>query len=144
MASLIALILMMFIFIQHNQLLQRFDDISAENKAFVIAETGFGSGLNFLLSAKHWLEIADSTACLYYYSVENTPFTPDDLAQAHTFWPELKAVSDELLAQYQAASAGFHLFELFEGRIKLMLMLGEVEPMLQQLCAEPEPRYVER
>ncbi|VAW71181.1 tRNA (5-methylaminomethyl-2-thiouridylate)-methyltransferase / FAD-dependent cmnm(5)s(2)U34 oxidoreductase [hydrothermal vent metagenome] len=121
------------VFIQHNQLLQRFDDISAENKAFVIAETGFGSGLNFLLSAKHWLEIADSTACLYYYSVENTPFTPDDLAQAHTFWPELKAVSDELLAQYQAASAGFHLFELFEGRIKLMLMLGEVEPMLQQI-----------
>ncbi len=121
------------VFIQHNQLLQRFSSLSAQNNAFVIAETGFGSGLNFLVSAKHWLEIADPSACLYYYSVENTPFTLEDLAQAHTFWPELKIVASALQAQYQAASAGFHVFDLFEGRIKLVLMLGEVEPMLQQM-----------
>ncbi|VAW66743.1 tRNA (5-methylaminomethyl-2-thiouridylate)-methyltransferase / FAD-dependent cmnm(5)s(2)U34 oxidoreductase [hydrothermal vent metagenome] len=121
------------VFIQHNQLLQRFSSLSAQNNVFVIAETGFGSGLNFLLSVKHWLEIADTSACLYYYSVENTPFTPDDMAQAHTFWPELKTIADELQGQYQAASAGFHLFDLFEGRVKLVLMLGEVEAMLQQM-----------
>ncbi len=121
------------VFIQHNQLLQRFSSLSAQNNAFVIAETGFGSGLNFLVSAKHWLEIADPSACLYYYSVENTPFTPEDLALAHVFWPDLKALADELQMQYQVAAAGFHTFDLFQGRIKLVLMLGEVEPMLQQM-----------
>ena len=41
------------VFIQHNQLQQRF----ANNADFVIVETGFGSGLNFLVAAQHWLDL---------------------------------------------------------------------------------------
>ncbi len=129
------------VFIQHNQLHQRF----AENgqAQFVIAETGFGCGLNFLITAKHWLEQSEIQQCLYYYSIENTPFTPEDLRQAHQSWPELQLISEALLEQYQVASAGFHCFDLFNGRLKLVLMAGDVEAMLPQLQAPVDAWFLD-
>ncbi len=69
------------VFIQHNQLKQRFSKLDSQAGQFVIAETGFGSGLNFLITARHWLALSQPEDCLYFYSVENTPFTPEDLCQ---------------------------------------------------------------
>jgi len=120
------------VFIRHNQLIKRFRHHHAAERPFVIAETGFGSGLNFLLTIKHWLEQSDSQQCLMFYSAEKTPFTLDDLRQAHEAWPELAEFASELQSQYQIASDGYHLLELFAGRVKLVLMIGEVEQMLAQ------------
>jgi len=119
------------VFIHHNQLLARFE----KNKKafFCIVETGFGSGLNFLIAVKHWLALSDPTQTLYFYSIEKNPFSPQDLRQAHQSWPELKTIADALQQQYQVASYGFHQFDLFNGRVKLVLMLGEVNSMLTQM-----------
>jgi len=121
------------VFIRHNQLEARFALSLKQHKPFVIAETGFGCGLNFLVSVKYWLDAGESSTSLYYFSVENRPFTPEDLMRAQVLWPEFRDIAQALQQQYQAASAGFHLFDLFEGRVKLILMVGEVESMLQQM-----------
>lgn len=129
------------VFIQHNQLQERFSQCKVND--FVIAETGFGSGLNFLISVKHWLECSTKQSTLYFYSVESMPFTPADLARAHKAWPELKKYADELQQQYQVASYGFHSFELFQGRIKLLLMIGDVEAMLPQMQASVDAWFLD-
>lgn len=119
------------VFIHHNQLLPRFE----QNKKafFCIVETGFGSGLNFLIAVKHWLALSEPTQTLYFYSVEKTPFSLQDLKQAHQSWPALNDIAEALQQQYQVASYGFHQFDLFNGRVKLVLMLGEVDNMLTQM-----------
>lgn len=129
------------VFIQHNQLQERFTQCKRDH--FVIAETGFGSGLNFLITARHWLETSGEHSRLYFYSVESTPFTIDDLKRAHQAWPELKEYTDELQRHYQVASYGFHSFELFQGRIKLILMIGEVEKMLSQMQASVDAWFLD-
>lgn len=131
------------VFIQHNQLKQRFNELDSLGGRFVIAETGFGSGLNFLITARHWLAQSSPEDCLYFYSVESTPFSPEDLCQAHKAWPELKTVAEELQQQYQLASYGFHRFDLFQGRIKLVLMVGDVELMLPQMQASVDAWFLD-
>ncbi|MCW9048293.1 MAG: bifunctional tRNA (5-methylaminomethyl-2-thiouridine)(34)-methyltransferase MnmD/FAD-dependent 5-carboxymethylaminomethyl-2-thiouridine(34) oxidoreductase MnmC [Gammaproteobacteria bacterium] len=119
------------VFIHHNQLQARF----TENKkpSFVITETGFGSGLNFLITVKHWLELSEAQQTLTFYSVENSPFSLQDIIIAQESWPELSYIAEQLQQQYNVASHGFHLFDLFAGRVKLVLMIGDVQDMLPQM-----------
>ena len=131
------------VFIKHNQLVERFASSDTEKHQFVIAETGFGSGLNFLVAVKHWLELSNPADCLYFYSVESTPFTLDDLVLAHQAWPELKDIAEALQVLYQVASYGFHPFELFDGRVKLILMIGDVEEMLAQMQAPVDAWFLD-
>ncbi len=131
------------VFIHHNQILARFSALSIKNKSFVIAETGFGSGLNFLITVKHWLELSENNECLFFYSAENTPFTADDLKKAQQAWPELQEIACELQKVYQVASYGFHSFDLFDSRVKLVLMIGEVQEMLLQLQAKVDVWYLD-
>jgi len=121
------------VFIHHNQLRSRFK--GANKKHFVIAETGFGSGLNFLTTVNHWLALSQVHQCLHFYSIENTPFTLSDLILAQHSWPELQHIAKPLQAVYQVASYGFHSFDLLDGRVKLVLMIGDVHTMLSQLTA---------
>jgi len=129
------------VFIHHNRLASRFE--KNKHAGFTIAETGFGSGLNFLVAVKHWLQMSQPWQTLTFYSVENTPLTPEDLIRAQRAWPTLKAIAEPLQQQYTAASYGFHQFELYQGRVKLVLMLGDVEAMLSQLQAAVDAWFLD-
>jgi tRNA 5-methylaminomethyl-2-thiouridine biosynthesis bifunctional protein len=130
-----------YVFIQHNQLLSRFTDNKKAH--FVIGETGFGSGLNFLIAVKHWLKLSQPQQTLHFYSIENTPFTLDDMIQAQKFWPELREIAEQFQQQYQVASYGFHRFDLFAGRVKLVLMIGDVEDMLLQMMLNVDAWFLD-
>ncbi len=129
------------VFIRHNQLVERFAQNTRDY--FTIAETGFGSGLNFLVAVKHWLELSQPHQCLHFYSLESTPFTRDDLIRAQHSWPELKDIAGRLQQQYSVASYGFHRFDFFNGRVKLVLMLGEAETMLVQMQAKVDAWFLD-
>ncbi len=136
------------VFIQHNQLLERFKRVAeqaVDNNAsqFVIAETGFGSGLNFLLTVKHWLQLSDASQTLCFYSLEHAPFCLEDLQRAQQAWPELAELAQALQQAYQIASDGFHLLELFAGRVRLILMIGEAEQMLSQCQANVDAWFLD-
>lgn len=136
------------VFIQHNQLLERFKRVAEQapdNNAsqFVIAETGFGSGLNFLLTVKHWLQHSHASQTLCFYSLEHAPFCLHDLQRAHQAWPELTEYAQALQQAYQIASDGFHLLELFSGRVNLILMIGEAEQMLSQCQASVDAWFLD-
>ena len=118
-----------YVFLQHNQLPENWKG----RRKFIIAETGFGTGLNFLQTAARWVETANNNSVLTYYSVEKYPLSYEDLAKAFQNWPQFKSISDNLLKNYPDGLPGFHTIRFNSERIILVLMIGDVLPMLSNL-----------
>ncbi len=119
------------VFLETNLLAERFAALG-EHESFVVAETGFGTGLNFLLTWRCFNEYAPDTARLIYISIEGYPLRPTDLHKCLEQWPELKGLSTELENHYPALVPGHH-WRLFSGRIGLHLIFDQIEPALQSL-----------
>ncbi|WP_131796105.1 bifunctional tRNA (5-methylaminomethyl-2-thiouridine)(34)-methyltransferase MnmD/FAD-dependent 5-carboxymethylaminomethyl-2-thiouridine(34) oxidoreductase MnmC, partial [Legionella lansingensis] len=106
---------------------------------FVIAETGFGSALNFLLSWSLWLQYAPQNARLHFLSCEKFPLKKADLARCLSLWPQLKNQAQALLTDYPILTPGFHHLSFENGRVNLTLMLGDALSCFNQLlvCGDP-------
>jgi tRNA 5-methylaminomethyl-2-thiouridine biosynthesis bifunctional protein len=131
-----------YLFIQQNQLQQRWENLAHQEnnhcQPFVIAETGFGTGLNFLSACDLWLKTAPENARLQFISTEIRPIKASDLEAIHTSWSVFSDLSKQLLDQYPVLTPGVHLVTLAEGRIQLMLLLGEANQMLQSITQSPQ------
>jgi len=95
---------------------------------FTIAELGFGTGLNFLVTWQSFLQIADPTQHLHYWAVEKFPLTPEMLGQALALHPTLSPLADQLLAAYPLRLPGLHRIHL--ERVTLTLAFGDAAAML--------------
>lgn len=104
---------------------------SNKTSPFTIVETGFGSGLNFLTTLKSWLETPDPKQNLYFLSIEQHPLDITELRLAHKAWPALKQLSSLLLSQYPYLLRGKHHIRLFNGRVELALIFGDVNKDLK-------------
>lgn len=110
---------------------------------FVILETGFGLGLNFLATWQAWREDEARPARLHYVAIEKHPFSGDDLAQLHGMWPELAELSMQLRASWPPLVSGFHRLLLDEGRVVLTLVFGDVADCLPQIEAAADAFYLD-
>ena len=122
-----------YVFIEHNQLKARFSSLDKES--FTVIETGFGTGLNFLAVAAHWMALAPKHAQLRYISIEKFPLTLADLARAHAVWPQLAVISGELLQYYTNIKSGINAYSLAGGRIQLDLHADDISytlPLISQ------------
>ncbi len=128
-----------YVFLKHNQLPDRWLD----STVFTIAETGFGTGLNFLMTLKRWHETAPSKAHLHFISVEKFPLFKPDLEQALCLWPELAQYSGALLDTYPELVSGYHRLEFLKGRVTLTLMLGDALDMYQKLEAKVDAWFLD-
>jgi len=128
-----------YVFLQGNQLPQRWQ----EQSSFTIAETGFGTGLNFLCTLKHWLATAPQDARLNYISVEKHPLHKTDLQRAMTNWPELAEIGAELLEHYPPLVHGLHQRKLFNGRVSLNLLFGDASAMLKDIDVAVDAWYLD-
>ncbi|HWR77774.1 MAG TPA: bifunctional tRNA (5-methylaminomethyl-2-thiouridine)(34)-methyltransferase MnmD/FAD-dependent 5-carboxymethylaminomethyl-2-thiouridine(34) oxidoreductase MnmC [Thiobacillus sp.] len=115
----------------------------AHRASFVILETGFGTGLNFLATWAAWRADPARPARLHFLSIEKHPFRADDLARLHAQWPEFTARSDELLANWPTLTPGFHRIALDGGRVQLTLMLGDAADCLPQVQAGVDAFYLD-
>lgn len=123
-----------YVFIEGNRLKERFIKLhEREQPVFTIAETGFGTGLNFLLTWQFWRAHAPENAQLFYFSCEKFPLRKSDLASCHQLWPSLQICSQQLLEQYPVLTPGFHRLTFEQGRIHLILMLGEAQQCFDEL-----------
>ncbi len=112
-----------YVFLEQNDLEQRFRNLGVRN-CFTIAETGFGTGLNFLATAQVW-QRQRSSAWLHFVSFERYPLAQPDLERAHARWPELADLAELLQAQYPEAVRGLHRLVWPELRIRLTLWFGD-------------------
>lgn len=120
-----------YVFIEGNRLIERFQQLP-NNGFFVVGETGFGTGLNFLATAAAFLRHAPPKARLHFISTEKHPLRLEDIRKAQAFWPELAELAAELQAHYPEPTAGFHRRWLANHRIALTLIYADVEEGLAQ------------
>ena len=130
----------LYVFFEKNQLISRWEQFKkGEGAQFTIGETGFGSGLNFLLAWSLWGKYAPTDARLHYLSCEKHPVSRKDLERCLSLWPQLSNYAHDLLVAYPVLTPGYHRLEFDEGRVVLTLMLGEALPCYQDLllCGDP-------
>lgn len=121
------------VFIDGNRLSERWQAL-LPGQEFTLAESGFGTGLNFLAAARHFLENAAQGSFLHYLSFECFPMSCDQIGKALSHWkthfPEL---TEDLLIQYPLPVAGVHRLVLASGRIQLTLYWGTFEEGIKAL-----------
>ncbi|WP_233009463.1 bifunctional tRNA (5-methylaminomethyl-2-thiouridine)(34)-methyltransferase MnmD/FAD-dependent 5-carboxymethylaminomethyl-2-thiouridine(34) oxidoreductase MnmC [Rheinheimera faecalis] len=123
-----------YVFLHKNQLPERW--FTHSRPFFHIAETGFGTGLNFLLT---WLRFRQYKACattcqrLYFSSFEKYPFSKADLTKALAAWPQLAELTTLLAQSYPVALPGPHRMTFDDGSVVLDLWLGDVNELLPQV-----------
>lgn len=122
-----------YVFLRHNRLRERWQAL--QGNLFTIAETGFGTGLNFLCAWQLWDTYAPRGARLHYVSAEKYPLAHADLARALSLWPQLNAYSRKLLAEYRWLVPGWQRIHFDDGRITLTLLIGDARETLPQLHA---------
>jgi tRNA 5-methylaminomethyl-2-thiouridine biosynthesis bifunctional protein len=123
----------MYVFIEGNHLRERFKN--TDN--FSICELGFGTGLNFLLTSKIFLE-NNQKGILYYYSIEKYPLKISEIYNALRNFGEINIELQkliDLLKNIYYPSIGFHTI-YFHPRIRLTLLLGDVIEMLNSISNE--------
>jgi tRNA 5-methylaminomethyl-2-thiouridine biosynthesis bifunctional protein len=130
-----------YVFLEQNRLPERF--AAPPENSFRIAELGFGSGLNFLLTAQLWRKTAPAGARLTYVSIEKHPVPGADLKRIYAFWPELQEYTTPLLEQYPPLLEGFHPLQFQGGRIRLMLLFGDVAAALPELTGSFDAWYLD-
>ena len=125
------------VFLEGNQLPARF--ARARRGLFTVGETGFGTGLNFLLTVRAFLATAPATQRLHYWSVDRHPLRRDDLRRALALWPELAREAGELCRHYPPLLPGVHRRLLFDGRVTLDLVWADGRAAVEDLAALAAP-----
>lgn len=125
-----------YVFLKQNQIPDRFN--THADACFVVAETGFGTGLNFLLLWQTFAEFKQQhpearLKRLHFISFERYPFTPTDLALALQRFPRLKPYAELLLSQWPEAIAGCHRILFSAGEVRLDLWFGDINQSIQDL-----------
>ncbi len=99
----------------------------AGRERFVILETGFGAGINFLATWQAWRQDPRRCARLHFVSIEKHPFRVADLKEIFSRNSDLKAESAELEANWPMLVPGAHRIELDGGKVVLSLFFGDIK-----------------
>lgn len=120
------------VFLAGNRLPERFAALARDGR-LTVAETGFGTGLNFLAAWQLFAQTAPAGARLDFVSTEKYPLSHADLARALAAWPALSPYANALIAQYRGVVPGYQRFVFDGGRVVLTLLVGDVLQTLPQL-----------
>jgi tRNA 5-methylaminomethyl-2-thiouridine biosynthesis bifunctional protein len=115
----------------------------AGRERFVILETGFGLGLNFLATWQAWRDDPQRSRHLHFVSVEKHPFRRDDLARLHRRWPELSDLSAELLRDWPLRVPGLHRLHFDGGLVTLTLAFGDALDLLPNMQVGADALYLD-
>ncbi|HXU41489.1 MAG TPA: tRNA (5-methylaminomethyl-2-thiouridine)(34)-methyltransferase MnmD, partial [Burkholderiales bacterium] len=126
------------VFLGGNGLPQRW----ARRERFVVLETGFGFGLNFLATWNAWRRDPQRCERLHFVSVEKHPFSLQDLRTLHERYPQLKEEASELHSAWPMLVSGGHRAELENGRVVLTLFFADIK-ILRDLRLSADAIYLD-
>ena len=123
-----------YVFLEGNQLWERW--VNYQEAHFVIAETGFGTGLNFFAVTTLFREFRQKhpdspLKRLYFTSFEKYPLPLDALQQAHLAYPQFSHLAQHLQQNWLNPIQGCYRFHFDE--TTLDLWFGDVAENLPQL-----------
>lgn len=125
-----------YVFLHQNHLPQRWHEY--DQRRFVIGETGFGTGLNFLAVWQWFDEFRQQNPHaplkeLHFVSFEKYPLSKEDLIKAHQAWPELAEYAAQLQAHYPIAVPECQRIILADGAVTLDLWFGDIKDCMPQV-----------
>lgn len=142
------------VFLRGNGLPARWQGCSR----FVILETGFGLGNNFVATWAAWRRDPARCERLVFISIEKHPLRRDDLARVHRErtetrdTDEARELSNRLIQAWPPLTPGWHTLDFDEGsldpaqpraRVSLLLGLGDVAELLPGLVASVDAFYLD-
>ncbi|UCV12855.1 bifunctional tRNA (5-methylaminomethyl-2-thiouridine)(34)-methyltransferase MnmD/FAD-dependent 5-carboxymethylaminomethyl-2-thiouridine(34) oxidoreductase MnmC [Dechloromonas denitrificans] len=127
------------VFIAGNQLPQRWQG----RDRFVILETGFGTGLNFLATWQAWRDDPQRCRRLHFVSFEKHPFRLDDLATIHHSWHEFADLADQLRRHWPALVPGTHRIHLDGDQVTLTLIFGDAAQQIRAVDASVDAFFLD-
>jgi tRNA 5-methylaminomethyl-2-thiouridine biosynthesis bifunctional protein len=128
-----------YVFLDGNELPQRWQG----QDRFVILETGFGLGLNFLATWQAWRDDPQRSRRLHFVSFEKHPFTATDLATAQQAWPEFAKCAAELQKHWPVLTPGMHRLHLDGGQVILTLVFGDAATLLRTINASVDAFFLD-
>lgn len=99
---------------------------------FTVAELGFGTGLNIAALLYLWRRTRPEGGRLHIFSIEGFPLTAAEAARALGAWPALAEATEALIANWPAATPGFHRVDLPGFDAVLDLAVGDAAWALEQ------------
>lgn len=118
------------VFLRGNALPARWRD----RRNFVVLETGFGLGHNFLATWQAWRSDPAASERLQFLSIEKHPLAHADLRRAHANSP-LAEVAGRLVDAWPPLVPSLHRLAFEGGRVELLLAFGDVADWLPALVA---------
>ncbi|VAW33990.1 tRNA (5-methylaminomethyl-2-thiouridylate)-methyltransferase / FAD-dependent cmnm(5)s(2)U34 oxidoreductase, partial [hydrothermal vent metagenome] len=113
-------------------------------QAYTIAETGFGTGLNFLNTLALWHKTTQKDQHLHYVSCELHPLNQQQLQTALANFPSLTQYSRQLIDQYpQYLLYGFHRIHFKQWNVTLTLIFAEAVDAFEQLDATVDTWFLD-
>ena len=113
------------VFLRGSRLPSRWRRLSPQHPShFILAETGFGTGLNFLAAWRLWSRCAPAPCSLHYLAVERYPLTRKMMAEICRQRP-LSPFTQELADCWPCPVPGLHRISLDQGRVQLSLAVAE-------------------
>ena len=109
---------------------------------FTVLETGFGLGNNFLATWAAWRADPRRSKRLRFISVEKHPLRQIDLRQALAESSE-PALAAQLCDAWPPLTPDLHLLTFEDGRVELLLVLGDAVERLRQLVATVDAFYLD-
>jgi tRNA 5-methylaminomethyl-2-thiouridine biosynthesis bifunctional protein len=109
---------------------------------FVVMETGFGLGNNFLATWQAWRDDPKRPQQLVFLSVEQQPFRTEDLRRAHANSPAPE-LAGLLVDAWPPLTHDLHTLEFEQGRVRLLLALGDLHAWLPELVARVDAFYLD-
>jgi tRNA 5-methylaminomethyl-2-thiouridine biosynthesis bifunctional protein len=114
----------------------------AGRERFVILETGFGLGNNFLAAWDAWRQDPARCRRLVFVSVEKHPLRRDDLARAHAA-SSLPELARQLIERWPPLAPGLHCLSFEGGRVELLLGLGDARALLRELVLDADAFFLD-
>jgi len=126
------------VFLAGNGLPQRW----GQRRHFVILETGFGLGHNFLATWAAWRDDPQRCEHLWFLSVDKHPLRAADMRRAHAHGAEPN-LARELVGAWPPLTPDLHRRDFALGRVHLLLAFGDLATWLPQWLAEVDAFYLD-
>ncbi|MCB1168954.1 MAG: tRNA (5-methylaminomethyl-2-thiouridine)(34)-methyltransferase MnmD [Leptospiraceae bacterium] len=132
-----------YVFLQGNDLPHRFSHWNSK-RAFQIGELGFGTGLNFVMTRRLFLNRAPESARLHFISFESHLPSPAMCRRSLSLFPDLKEDASLLRKKLRGVlqkDSGCHTLDF--GRVRLTLFLGDARQTIQSFAGRCDAWYLD-